>query len=152
MRDLVVCWHERAQREDDYVSKFVFLWFCFNAWLAYESDQDSDRRMIDWLKAPHARKSQLRIAFNQASRSKQFTYCSELLFELSPIADGAGRRPNVHIESAEGFEGIVEGVYRVRCNLFHGNKDPNSSRDEDLVRACGQILVEWIGSLVSSWN
>jgi hypothetical protein len=36
--------------ERDSVSRFVFLWFCFNAWLGYESDQDVDAEMLRWLK------------------------------------------------------------------------------------------------------
>jgi hypothetical protein len=47
VRSLVKGWHQRARREADLTSKFVFLWVCFNARLAHESD--TDREMIKWL-------------------------------------------------------------------------------------------------------
>ena len=43
VRNLVKGWHQRSRAEGDPTSKFVFLWFCFNAWLAFESEEDTDR-------------------------------------------------------------------------------------------------------------
>jgi hypothetical protein len=37
---------QRARRVRDMTSRCVFLRFCFNAWLAYESVEDTDRQMI----------------------------------------------------------------------------------------------------------
>lgn len=72
VRSLVKGWHQRARREADLTSKFVFLWFCFNAWLAHESDEDTDREMIKWLTGPRATSSRLRAAFDLASQSDVF--------------------------------------------------------------------------------
>jgi hypothetical protein len=66
VRSLVKGWHTRARREGDHVSIFVFLWFCFNAWLAYESQEDTDRAMIDWLTGGQAEASQVRVAYHSA--------------------------------------------------------------------------------------
>lgn len=57
---LVIEWHERSRWERDPTSKFVFLWFCFNAWLAFESDEVTDRRMINWLKGGGGARSTLK--------------------------------------------------------------------------------------------
>jgi hypothetical protein len=65
VRSLVKGWHQRARQEVDLVSKFVFLWFCFNAWLAHESEEDTDREMIKWLVGPRAAASQLRGSFDR---------------------------------------------------------------------------------------
>ncbi len=72
IRDRVAEWHDRAQKERDYISQFVFLWFCFNAWLAYESDKYHDRAMINWLKNHRSESSQLRAAFDAAAQSKTY--------------------------------------------------------------------------------
>jgi hypothetical protein len=41
-------------------------------------------------------------------------------------------------------------LYQVRCNLLHGDKDPISTRDRRLVRACAQILDELLPELEAS--
>jgi hypothetical protein len=50
LHNLIKGWYARSRRESDPLSKFVFLWFCFNAVLAYESGEDRDRDMLEWLK------------------------------------------------------------------------------------------------------
>ena len=35
---------------------------------------------------------------------------------------------------------LMSVVYQVRCNLFHGGKDPDGHRDRDLVRVSRRIL------------
>lgn len=152
VRNLVEGWHQRARREADHISKFVFLWFCFNAWLAYESGEDTDREMINWLVRPQAATSRLRAGFDVASRSDVFVGCLKTLADLSPITSTGHRRREVRTVSPDDFASIVEGVYRVRCNLFHGGKQASDLRDEKLVTVCARILEKWVSSLVMSWR
>lgn len=152
VRSLVKGWHQRARREADLISKFVFLWFCFNAWLAYESEEDTDREMIKWLASPRASVSQLRASFDLASRSDVFVGYLNALADLGPITSTGRRRREVRIDSPSNFEGIVEGLYQVRCNLFHGGKRASDLRDEKLVMVCARILEKWVGNLVARWR
>ena len=147
VRDLVKGWQVRAGQEADVVTKFVFLWFCFNAWLAFESRGDRDTEMINWLTGPHGTTSQLQAAFDLAARSNIFVGYLQALADLSPIIGTGRRRREVLIDSSDNFASIVKGIYQVRCNLFHGGKSVDSTRDEKLVTACGAILEEWIGNL-----
>ena len=39
-------------------------------------------------------------------------------------------------------------IYQVRCNLFHGDKDPNKQRDVDLVRASADVLEKFLWFVV----
>lgn len=52
VKNLIKVWHQKTKMEggSDKISKFVFLWICFNAWLAYRSGEDTDRGMVDCLK------------------------------------------------------------------------------------------------------
>jgi len=43
IRNLVKVWYHKAKRERDIFSKFVFLWFCFNAWLAYRTGKNKKK-------------------------------------------------------------------------------------------------------------
>lgn len=151
IRNLVKGWYQKARGERDRVSRFVFFWVCFNAWMAFESGRETDRGMVNWLKS--ARKSDLRAAFDQAVGSSVFHRDLSALAGLSPISSSTpGRWPDVTVRSAGDFSGIVEGIYRVRCNLFHGGKRADDARDQKLVRVCAQILEKWVGNLVGGWR
>jgi len=150
IRRLVVEWHQRSRRERDPTSKFVFLWFCFNAWLAFESERDTDREMIDWLKGPDALKSRTRASFVEATASSTFQDHLNALAALSPI-EGSGRRRKtpVLIASGDDFGAVVEGIYRIRCNLFHGGTSLGDVRDQKSVIVASRILEKWVGNLVA---
>jgi hypothetical protein len=151
VRRIVNSWHDRALQEDEHVARFVFLWFCFNAWLSYESSEDTDGAMIRWLACQHVEISPLRAAFTQSMQSRRFVSDVRKLADLSPVASN-GRRSRPHkISSPEDFPNIIWCIYQVRCNLFHGTKHPEDPRDRELVRTCSQIMETWIGCLVSSW-
>jgi hypothetical protein len=85
VRSLVKGWHQRARRESDPISSFAFLWFCINAWLAFESNEETDRQMIIWLTGPKVVRSELRRSFDQATGPDLFVGYLKTLFSLSPI-------------------------------------------------------------------
>jgi hypothetical protein len=149
VRIRVKSWHERARREADPTSKFVVLWFCFNAWLAYESNKDLDFEMMEWLKSEH---SELRHHFDQASRETVFRRNLATLASMSPVISTGAKRRVARVESSDDFPGIVGAIYQVRCNLFHGGKRADDRRDQKLVILCGRILTKWVGNLVTSWR
>jgi hypothetical protein len=105
--------------------------------------------MINWLKSS-SRGTQLRSAYETARGSTVFHGYLRALATMSPIASPG--RPDLKIGSAGDFAGIVEGIYRVRCNLFHGAKSASDIRDQKLVRLCAAVLVKWIGNLVGGWR
>jgi hypothetical protein len=55
------------------------------------------------------------------------------------------RRYASRSETPERRLAAVAGIlYQVRCNLFHGSKDPDNSRDRMLVRASLGILEDLV--------
>src|SRR5947208_2362854 len=114
VRNLVKGWYQRARREPDVTSKFVFLWFCFNAWLAYESGEDTDRQMITWLAGSRAAGSQLRASYDVAAAATTSLFPGYLrtLAVLSPISSTGRRQREVRIASPDDFPGIVDGIYQ----------------------------------------
>jgi hypothetical protein len=146
---LVKSWHARSTREGDPVSKFVFLWFCFNARLSYESGKDHDRQMINWLKTASPASSALRRSYDQAMASEVFRRDLQTLVDNSPIHGTRRNKPQVvEIRDVDDFPNLVEGVYQVRCNLFHGGKRADDLRDQKLVKVSASILRKWVGNLV----
>jgi hypothetical protein len=146
VRDLIKGWYVRARREDA-TSKFVFLWFCFNAWLAHESEVDTDTAMIHWLK--RTPDSRLGRSFRTATGSSVFAGYLQALTKLSPILSTGRRYKEVTISSPNDFPALVQGIYQVRCNLFHGGKRANDVRDQKLVKVCALILEKWVGNLLA---
>lgn len=150
IKNLIKTWHHKASEEDYIFSKFIFLWFCFNAWLAYKSNESNDRCMINWLKRTN-NYSDIRIAFENIKNPETI----DELVKLSPIRrDESHPRQgqDIYISDKNDFDNIVEAIYRIRCNLFHGRKDADDKRDRQLVQACGNILSVWIGKLVEEWK
>ncbi|MGH2555193.1 MAG: hypothetical protein ACRDHO_05700 [Actinomycetota bacterium] len=155
IRSLIQDWYVVSkQQRPGSVSNFVFLWICFNARMAFESGKFRDRDMLEWLKkARHG--SELRRSYDQVMAPLESNFRNDLrtLAGQGAISDPrGGKHPDVIVSGPEDFPNIVEAVYRVRCNLFHGRKRPNDLRDRKLVALCSRILNKWLGSMVASWS
>ena len=152
IRNLIRSWNQRARKEGDLTVKFVFLWFCLNACLAFESEEDLDAEMIKWLTSGSSTGSRLRSSFEAATSSEVFRGYLRTLADMSPINSTGRRKRSISIDSEEDFNGLVRGLYQVRCNLFHGGKDPKNPRDDKLVRTCARILEKWVGNVIATWK
>ncbi len=152
IKNLVKTWYEKAKFEQDPFPKFIFLWICFNAWLDYKSDKFLDSEMIRWLIEQTPSTSDLVLSYENAKKTEPFMENLKTLANMSPIYDSRGRRNPIKIKDESDFENMVKAIYRVRCNLFHGGKEANDSRDKKLVEVSKRILEKWIGNLITSWR
>jgi len=68
------------------------------------------------------------------------------LKNLSPVEDmRPGHRGKlIELNDINNLEEVILFIYKIRCNLFHGSKDPMNSRDASLVELSGEILEKWI--------
>jgi hypothetical protein len=65
------------------------------------------------------------------------------LSSLSPIPDkrpGKNNYINLNFTGRVNVGKIIEYIYQIRCNLFHGGKDLNNPDDEKLVFNAGILL------------
>ena len=44
---------------------------------------------------------------------------------------------------------VLDAIYQIRCNLFHGRKSPSSLRDARLVQSACRIIVHLVNSLLA---
>ncbi len=151
IKNLVKVWYEKAKQERDSFSKFIFLWFCFNAWLAFRTGLQTDWKMLNLLKQKAPVTSDITNVYDRAFESQLFKRRIEDLKNLCPIEDPRRIKPPVRINRITDFPQICEAIYMVRCNLFHGRRTPNENRDLQLVTVVGIILQKWVGNLVNSW-
>lgn len=156
IKNLIKTWRERSHNEGDQFASFVFIWFCFNAWLEFLSNKKTDRQMLDELKRKDATMISLIEAYESAFSSdmffKQGLRSLVAKSKEGAIQDARGQKPPIKISSDMDFTNVVEAIYRIRCNLFHGGKDANDARDQVLVRDAGMVLRQWMGELIRTWN
>jgi hypothetical protein len=78
---------------------------------------------------------------------------SSLIKHYLEFHPGAKREPNCHSRHPKGIEPdwfhTLPVLYRVRNNLFHGNKSAYSNIDSDVVMAAAAVLVPTVQRLIS---
>jgi len=152
IKNLVKTWYGKSKFEQNPFSKFVFLWICFNAWISYKSDKPRDSDMIKWLIRQDALTSDLISSYENSKETEPFIRNLKTLANMPPIHDSRDGRKPIIIKDENDFRNIVKGIYRIRCNLFHGSKQYDNSRNLKLVMISYRILEKWIGNMICDWN
>jgi len=135
-------WREIGLEQRDVFVKFALEYFAFNAlarlYLAPNEEVILDRRLIVKIKQDEGCKHYI---LNHNRR-----WIAQLKEELrqKPLINLTRKRQDILIRNEEDWENIVEAVYLIRNNLFHGRKYPGDERD--------QILVEIGYNLLSTFN
>lgn len=141
---IIKTWHSLATgsevQRDDVFFRFVALWVAFNALYSSFSDRDiGDRQQVrGFAKRREVRHHHTTLINTDASYREAVS-----LLQSRGITDTAtGALTELHnIHSAER---VLMCTYQVRCNLFHGGKLPDSSRDQQVVSASFTILSKII--------
>jgi len=147
IKDFVKVWEWRSRTERDFFARFAFQWLCFNAWLAFESGEDRDWRMIKWLKSPSAEGSKVKLAFDRARKSDHFIQYIQTLVNAGPIEHSRREEPAIVIADVDDFAGMLEAIYQIRCRFFHGLMPLRAARSDQLIRPIVRILEPWLGNL-----
>jgi hypothetical protein len=120
------------------INRFLKLWIAFNALYAVRfdnvsGDRNQVRRFAGWQPAVAAHERGL------ASDGYREAVESIAAFGVFDF------RRNDLLRPADSYpcDEVLNAVYQVRCNLFHGHKSPTDLRDLRLVQAAGTI-VAWI--------
>lgn len=124
-------------------SSFISVWIAFNALYAFRFDNiEADRKQIRafarWGRAKREHQRLLRI--------------SDYPVSIEVLSDkGVYNYRNqgfLHIHDANDLWQVLEAVYQVRCNLFHGRKSATDMRDQALVEASRLITYRFVGALL----
>ena len=143
LRRLIVSWFRRSQGESvsdfDVFDRFTSLWISFNAWLTYESKKDNDRNRIEWAKVD------LSLCSKYSELIKDdvaFKVDANALQTLCPISRNRSYKGSseVRISNVNNFGEVLEAIYVIRCNFFHGSKSPDDARDLALTELALRIL------------
>lgn len=149
-KDLIKSWYSsKALNEQEPFFKFLCLWICLNAWLSHQSQEISDRRMINWLKSQDKSACDILVGYEAMRETTQGSGAIKILVQYSPITDSSGRREAIEIKNLDDRDNIIEAIYRIRCNLFHGGKSSTNTKDRELVQCANVILIKWVGHIVA---
>lgn len=155
--DLIYSWRGKLKNlsdkgfKDEFIHFFIY-YMCLDAWITNESGEDSDEKKLRWL---INNEGVLRRVFVNSEFDK-----TELigLKAFLPIKDmrpkhfGEYREIQDKREFEKNYEDVVYTIYQIRCNLFHGGKNPASGRDRDIVNLGGVFLEKWIECAHSKFN
>ncbi|MFC1899552.1 hypothetical protein ACFLXP_04395 [Chloroflexota bacterium] len=135
-------WLQRAEKKRVYIDdgdRFISLWIAFNGWMRGRFGEDkADRFQIDSVKGMR----DFRDVFDKL-RMEDPNFIRQLdELERFLVVDMRFRNGREEIFRYEGtFESLIELIYQVRCNLFHGRKNIEEDRkDFKLVRLSYRIL------------
>lgn len=139
-------WYQIGKDSDDPLMRFFSYYLCLNILMAKLSEEELDSKMKDWVKR---NRSILNDAYQSALRDDSFQAAIHKLIGECPVKRMRRRRQQQSEESTmanlNDFGGLVDVLYRIRCNLFHGEKDSMNPRDVKLVELAASILDDWMG-------
>lgn len=142
IKTLIGWWKLKGENESDPFIRFFFFYVCFDAWITALSGEDADYKKLNWFSDND---NCLKDHWKDIQSSETKSWLNNLK-NLSPVEN---MRPNhrgekTHLNDIEDLNQVIRFIYQIRCNLFHGSKDPMNTRDANLVELSGMILRKWI--------
>jgi len=140
---LIIDWFKRSQKQRTknfgIFDQFISLWFAFNSWGTFVTKSDADWLMIRKLKTDRA----LLSSFGSLLSNEDFRADVERLAEYSVLDMRPGHEhEQINISNPEDFGQVLDTIYKIRCNLFHGQKSEINPHDRELVTLSFRILSD----------
>jgi hypothetical protein len=156
VKNIIKVLYEQSRKESDHLAKFFLLWRCFNQCLTHEfvkrtSGKRTDRAMIDWLKKQSPSSSDLIECFERCKAKSNFTQSLRFLAKNSPYKDTRGKQ-EIIVKNENDFGNIIDAIYLIRCNLFHGGTDPVDEVSKKQLELALNILNIWVATLNQKIN
>lgn len=137
-------WLARAERSSkeriDDGDRFISLWIAFNGWMRgkYGENKD-DRVLLDKVKKSDNFHS---VFLSMKSREPEFSDNLQELGKYTVINMKHPNDPRKTLTYDGTFVSLIEVLYSIRCNLFHGRKDvSDNKKDIQLVSLAYRILL-----------
>ena len=135
-------WLKRAERGEyervDDADRFISLWIAFNGWMKGKfGERKRDTMLLNELK----QLPEFNNSFNHLRKANPDF--RKNLKKLANYSVGNMQRPeNGELKYDGKLDSLIEILYRVRCNLFHGRKEINgNAKDKELVSLSLKILL-----------
>jgi len=135
-------WLIRSRRRESKVDdgdRFISLWIAFNGWMRGKYGENlNDGVLVSKTK----QNNELEHTFHYLKENS--SSFSKLLDELSSYRVANMRNPNRESDTKHyngTYQTLIETIYSIRCNLFHGRKNiEDNEKDYKLVVLANRIL------------
>lgn len=127
-------WIQKGDNEQDIFNKFICYWISFNCFYTSITGNPYDKQALDALKTYQP----IEEPFKKLIEKHKALF--QNLLSVCPILDESAKPKPPLVFNEITISNIFDLLYRVRCNLFHGNKDTNNKRDIDVVSAALPVL------------
>ena len=145
-------WLERAERGDraiDDGDRFIALWIAFNGWMRGRfGEAVNDRTLLNRLK----KSEEARVVFENLRRNQTSFEPSLRRLSQYPVANMRNLEDPNKVKKYDGsFGSLIDVLYQVRCNLFHGRKDVDEDdKDFRLVQLSYRVLLPLFKAYLSA--
>lgn len=143
IKNLIGWWKLKGETEDDPFIRFFFFYICFDAWITTLSGEEIDTKKIRWFLENDNCLKHSRMGFWNSTQTQSLL---NNLKQYSPVFDMRRNHKgqDTKLNDINNLEEVIKFIYQIRCNLFHGSKDPMNDRDKGLVELSGLLLKKWI--------
>lgn len=131
---IIKAWVNKGDLESDDFSKFICYWVAFNCWLYTSTNEVRDREALSIL----YQKQHLYKNFPQLVVANKLVF--EQFLSIGTIINNRIPDRQTFVRNATEFNEVVDMLYEIRCNLFHGSKLDTDTRDREVVEASTPIL------------
>lgn len=152
-------WHRESATEENVFNAFIKEFIAFNAYFSSRTDKPTDREeLLDLIST-----SSVVVHYESLFRTdEEFRNSVYMLGSLKlPTHRPRQRSRSGQIESHGKCYQVIEGnhppfsdvlwyIYQIRCNLFHGRKDPTDEVDADIVKYGHQVLSKLMTSIIAA--
>ncbi|HKC68417.1 MAG TPA: hypothetical protein VKG26_09310 [Bacteroidia bacterium] len=136
-------WIIKGNVETNEFNKFICYWISFNCFYNHRTNSSGDRTAINKL----INDSNVTMSYNGAIT----TETQSLLYNLKnvcPVYNLKNPSQGVNITDTSNFAQVVNVIYQIRCNLFHGGKGETDVRDLLVINAATPVLEFVVKTLV----
>jgi hypothetical protein len=149
--ELIVDWFKRSQglraRKYTIFDQFISLWFAFNSWGTYLSKKGKDIDMLNWVKTntklPQILKELIEKDLEFAMKLQRLSQYEVL--DMRPDHQGQSKS----ISDIRSVDQVLDVIYQIRCNLFHGQKSMIDPHDKELVELAFYVLSKMFKPVVT---
>ncbi len=143
-------WNERANHEkNDKIDKFIYRWISFNGlysglYASIHFSQDKAEKASDWVKINDF--CEKFILTNKKLATQIYSDGLKKVFNDS-IQERTGfigdflENLNKDIDLEEKAMNMILIAYKLRCRLFHGEKNPLLEVDQKVIDAADQVIL-----------
>jgi len=139
LKEIITNWVKISKQQlfgtNDVFFRFMSLWIGFNAFFTFKYGNIRDKE-----KAQKFAKEQETGKRHQELLQNDRDYENSVAIIAEKGVTDSRRKKRYTISDTKNFCQVMDCIYTIRCNLFHGSKLTDDLRDEKLVSASLDIL------------